>query len=83
MHTQNPDAGLECAVSGLASLATRSSFVSSVQDGRGTIYCPAARGSCLPKTHSLADVQVDWPKARIRFPYNDQRLDLDLRRIPI
>lgn len=68
MRTQNPDAGLECAVSGPASLPTRSPFVSSVQNGRGTIYRPAALGSCLPKTHSLADVQADWPKARIRFP---------------
>lgn len=64
MRSQNPDAGLECAVSGLA----MSPFVSSVQNGRGTIYRPAALGSCLPKTHSLADVQADWPKARIRFP---------------
>lgn len=47
---------------------SRSPFVSSVQNGRGTIYRPAALGSCLPKTHSLADVQADWPKARIRFP---------------
>lgn len=56
MHSQNPDAGLECAVSGLAQGRP---FVSSVQNGRGTIYRPAALGSCLPKTHSLADVQAD------------------------
>lgn len=65
MHSQNPDAGLECAVPGLAQGRP---LVSSVQNGRGTIYRPAALGSCLPKTHSLADVQADWPKARIRFP---------------
>lgn len=86
MRPQNPDAVLEFAVSGLASLAPRlSSFVSSVQNGRGTIYWlsshffimldgeqpfpastldtmsdgPAALGSCIPKTHLLADIQAD------------------------
>lgn len=58
----------------LASLATRS-FVSSVQNGSGTIYRPAALGSCLQKTHSLAKpqsrnilVQANWSKATIRIP---------------